>query len=95
MTRLQRRPHTIRSGGVTALSPRLLAQRGQAGRVRLSPQLQALSVPEAGVWAVAVPAETEQRRRRGFRGAQRRGWQVAEPGTSLGPGRLVGGSVPQ
>lgn len=25
-----------------------------------------------------MPAETEQRRRCGFRGAQRRGWQVAE-----------------
>lgn len=38
--------------------------RGQAGRDRLSSQLQAPSVPEAG-----VPAETGQRRRRGFRGA--------------------------
>lgn len=47
--------------------------RDQAGRDRLSPQLQALSVPKAG-----VPAETKQRRRCGFRRAQRHGWQVAE-----------------
>lgn len=54
--------HRQEWGRVTAPSPRLLAPRGQAGRDRLSPQLQALSAPEAGVWAAAVPAEAEQRR---------------------------------
>lgn len=64
--------------------------RDQAGRDRLSPQLQALSVPKAG-----VPAETEQRRRCGFRGAQRRGWQVAEQESVVWDRPPGGGSVPQ